>query len=105
MTLFGIQITSPFNIRKSPKNARRLSPSEKSIQTLVKVPPGSQAVVIGFLAGMPAVRYAHLRAYGLAPGSQVYVVQHAPVTVIRIEHLELALEGGLAQEIQVTFAE
>jgi Fe2+ transport system protein FeoA len=54
---------------------------------------------------MPAERYAQLRAYGLAPGCQVFVLQHTPITVIRIDHLELALEHSLVKEIQVNLLE
>jgi Fe2+ transport system protein FeoA len=42
-----------------------------------------------------------LQAYGLIPGDWVYVVQQKPVTVVQIEHLELALEGDLARQVEV----
>jgi hypothetical protein len=49
---------------------------------------------------MPAERYAQLRAYGLAPAARFCT--RIPLTVIRFEHLELALEHSLVSEIQVT---
>ena len=58
--------------------------------------------VKGFLPGLSPERQAHLLAYGLAPGYWVQVIQHSPVTVVRIEHTELALEAGLACQVQVS---
>jgi Fe2+ transport system protein FeoA len=50
---------------------------------------------------MPRERRAHLQAYGLVPGHCVRILQHSPVTIVQIEHMELALEGGLARQVQV----
>ena len=50
---------------------------------------------------MPKERLNHLRAYGLVPGHCVRVLQHSPVTVVQVEHTELALEGDLARQIEV----
>jgi Fe2+ transport system protein FeoA len=58
--------------------------------------------VKGFLPGLTAERRAHLQAYGLSPGYWVEVIQHYPVTVVRVEHTELALEAGLACQVQVS---
>jgi Fe2+ transport system protein FeoA len=46
-------------------------------------------------------RLARLRAYGLAPGAVVELLQQRPVTVVRIEQTELALEGELAAGLLV----
>jgi Fe2+ transport system protein FeoA len=35
------------------------------------------------------------------PGSWVSIIQQSPVTVVKVDHLELALEHDLAQKIQV----
>ena len=105
MTLFGIEITAPFHLRTKSRSWKKPASTDRTAITLLDVPDGCQAVVKGFLHGMPAQRHAQLRAYGLAPGCPVIVVQHTPVTVIRIEHLELALEHGLAREIQVALVE
>ncbi len=69
--------------------------------TLADVPVGRRACVRGFEAGVPTERRAHLQAYGLAPGYWVRILQHSPVTVVQIEHLELALENNLARQVQV----
>lgn len=69
--------------------------------TLADVPPDCQAKVIGFLPGLPKERKAHLQAYGLVPGYWVRVIQQSPVTVVQVEHTELALERELAREVQV----
>ncbi|MFN2195934.1 MAG: FeoA family protein [Anaerolineales bacterium] len=69
--------------------------------TLREVPAGSAAVIRGYLAKMPETRRTQLMAYGLLPGRQVRVCQQLPVTVIQIAFTELALEGELAEAVQV----
>lgn len=69
--------------------------------TLADVPTGCRARVVGFCPGLPADRLAYLQAYGLAPGYWVRVLQHNPVTVVQVEHTELALETELACEVWV----
>ncbi|MBE0408596.1 MAG: ferrous iron transport protein A [Anaerolineales bacterium] len=69
--------------------------------TLKDVPVGCRARVVGFCPGLAAERLAYLQAYGLAPGYWVRVLQHSPVTVIEVEHTELALESELACEVLV----
>lgn len=105
MTLFGIEIPSPFWLHINPSTGKKNSTGEVQVTTLARVSAGSRAVVTKYLPGMPAERYAQLSAYGLAPGCQVFVLQHTPITVIRLDHLELALEHSLVKEIQVTLLE
>ena len=69
--------------------------------TLADVPPGCQARVAGFLPGLSAERRSHLLSYGLVPGYWLRLVQHSPVTIVQVEHLELALERDLACKVQV----
>jgi Fe2+ transport system protein FeoA len=71
------------------------------VTNLAGIRPGRQAKILGFSANLPPDRLAHLLAYGLLPGRQVQVLQHTPVTVVQIEHFELALERALAREIRV----
>lgn len=71
------------------------------ICSLEQVPSGCPAIIHGFLDGISASRQTQLRAYGLMPGQSVTVLQHNPVTVIRVFFTELALEQELAQQIQV----
>jgi Fe2+ transport system protein FeoA len=68
---------------------------------LTDVRPGREVRLTGFAQVMPRERWAHLQAYGLTPGCSVRVVQHTPITVVQIGHLELALEADLARQIQV----
>lgn len=105
MTLFGIEIPFPFWLHINPSTGKKNSTGEVQVTTLARVSAGSRAVVTKYLPGMPAERYAQLSAYGLAPGCQVFVLQHTPITVIRLDHLELALEHSLVKEIQVTLLE
>lgn len=86
-----------------PKRSRRQARARhrNGCLTLADVPPGFRARVVGFLDSFPADRRAYLQAYGMAKNDWVTVVQHSPVTVIRLEHTELALESELAGGIQV----
>jgi Fe2+ transport system protein FeoA len=54
------------------------------------------------LPGLSASQRAHLQAYGLAPGCRLRVLRHKPVTIVLIDHLELALETQLAGSIAVS---
>lgn len=81
--------------------AARWFPSKGSRATLADVVPGSQVRLEGFASSLPARQQAHLQAYGLVPGHLVRVVQHSPVTIVQIEHTELALEAGLARQIRI----
>jgi hypothetical protein len=87
-----------FSGRRFKRRARRRRRFEL---TLLDVPPGCQARVTSFLDGFPADRRAFLQAYGLKEDDWVTVLQNSPVTVIRLEHTELALESELAGGIQV----
>ena len=69
--------------------------------TLADIPSGKSAFVRGFMPGLSDERRAHLQAYGIVPGHQIRILQTSPVTIIHIEHMELALEDGLAQQVQV----
>jgi Fe2+ transport system protein FeoA len=69
--------------------------------TLADVRPGEGAKLLGFAPDLPPERWAHLQAYGLVPGRLVRVLQHAPVTVVQVEHCEIALENELACQIRV----
>lgn len=84
------------------RHRRRSHSSIQNFLTLADVAPGVQVRVIGFLPGMPTERGIHLLAYGLTPGTLVRVQQHSPVTVLQIEHLELALEAILTRQILVS---
>jgi FeoA domain len=85
----------------SHRRHRRRARGRRSWTTLADVPPGCQAKVCGYLDGFPSDRRATLQAYGLTTDGWVTVLQHSPVTVIRLDHTELALENELAFGIQV----
>ena len=69
--------------------------------TLADVRPGGDARVSGFSQQISNERRAHLQAYGLVPGRDIHVLQHQPVTIIQVEHIELALEHELAEDVLV----
>jgi Fe2+ transport system protein FeoA len=85
--------------RVLPKTNNKKNPAAGL--TLLDVPRGHRAKVVGFAKSIPLARKAHLQAYGLIPGHWVRVLQHSPITVVQIEHTELAIERDLAERIQV----
>ena len=69
--------------------------------TLAEVPVGSDVCVTGFVPGLSSGQRLQLQTFGLLEGHCVHIVQHSPVTIIRIEHMELALENGIARLVFV----
>lgn len=69
--------------------------------TLADVAPGESVVVQGYCPGIAVAAREQLEAYGLTAGRQVVVLQRAPVTVIRVDHTELALEAELAGAVLI----
>lgn len=65
--------------------------------------PGETATVLEIDDSLRSWR-EQLQAYGVAPGREVEVIQHAPVTVIRVEHLDLAFESRIARGILIATA-
>jgi Fe2+ transport system protein FeoA len=68
--------------------------------TLADVEAGSK-VRVEELDGLPVESRHQLQAYGLTPGRSVEVVQQLPVTVVRVEQLDLAFEAAIASSIHV----
>lgn len=63
--------------------------------------PGDSGVVKGCCPSITEPRRAQLGAYGPSAGRGAHVVQHAPVTVIRIDNTELTLEAEPAAVVLV----
>ena len=74
---------------------------QQSKLCLADVPPGCEAEVVGFTPGFPPDRKAYLQAYGLVLNYPLQVLQHKPVTILRVDQIELALESDLAKGILV----
>jgi Fe2+ transport system protein FeoA len=68
--------------------------------TLAQAAPGSQAT-IETLEHVPVRQREQLLAYGVAPGRVVDVLQIRPVTIVRVEHAELAFETTLSRAIGI----
>ncbi len=68
---------------------------------LIDVPPGHEISVRGFSESISASNLAHLQAYGVVLGQKLFIQQQSPVTMVRFEHTELALDRDLAQNILV----
>jgi Fe2+ transport system protein FeoA len=68
--------------------------------TLAETPTGAWATVreIGSLS--PA-RRDHLHAYGIVPGRLLRVIRQANVSIVEVEHTELALEAEIARGVLV----
>jgi Fe2+ transport system protein FeoA len=98
MTLFG---RKHFRRRKRRCQGQGRHFNCEEAHTLADVPTGCKARVCGFNAQMSGKRRAHLQAYGLVPGYWVRVCQHSPVTIVQVEHTELALENELARQVEV----
>jgi Fe2+ transport system protein FeoA len=76
--------------------------TEKSQKQLSELPPGSRSFVCGFQPHLSFENKARLQAYGLTPGQEILVLQQTPVTIVLIEHLELALENAMAKSVIVS---
>lgn len=71
--------------------------------TLWHVPPGQEVTILGFEA-LPLDYQHYLQAYGVMPGRTVRVLAQRPVTIIQVEHTELAFEPQIARCILVGIA-
>jgi Fe2+ transport system protein FeoA len=80
--------------------ARRRRARAVPRSTLAHAAPGSQAT-IETLEHVPARQREQLLAYGVAPGRVVDVLQTRPVTIVRVEHAELAFETALSHAIGI----
>ena len=67
---------------------------------LAEAAAGSRTT-IETLEHVPERQREQLLAYGVAPGRMVEVLQTRPVTIVRVEHAELALEPSLSRAIGV----
>jgi Fe2+ transport system protein FeoA len=53
------------------------------------------------VSAVPLAQREQLHGYGLLPGRVLRVMQRTPVTVVQIEHTELAIEAEVAQAVLV----
>lgn len=70
------------------------------VGALARLAPGCRARIAS-LDELPERQRGQLLAYGLAPGRLVEVLQRSPVTVVRVEHTELALESSISRAVLV----
>lgn len=85
-------------LARRQRRARQRQPAGET--TLADLRRGTKASVEN-LDALPFGSRERLHAYGVTPGRVIEVVQAAPVTVIRVRHLELAFEPELASGIRV----
>jgi hypothetical protein len=93
-----VRLSRLLSARKSSKSA---TSNHAFGLTLADAPLGCKVKVVGFSAGVPQDRRFYLQAYGLVVNYWVQVVQHKPVTIVRLDNIELALENDLARGILV----
>mgnify|MGYP002632618785 CR=1 FL=1 len=74
---------------------------DPSINLLSDLETNSLAQIKGFAPSLSVKLKAHLQAYGIIPGNTLRVQQKKPVTVVQVEHTEIALETELAKSIYV----
>jgi len=86
--------------RAQARLARRPRPKAVPLRALAEAPPGCRAT-IETLEHLPARQREQLLAYGVAPGRTVDVLQTRPVTIIRVDHAELAFENALSRVIGI----
>lgn len=83
------------------ESIRRLKRREKECpERLSDAPAGCRVCMSGFAPAGECWR-ERLQAYGIAPGREIEVVQQRPVTVVRVDHVELAFENVVAREILI----
>lgn len=70
----------------------------RELALLSELAPGSVAEVVSIEVSAWQER---LRAYGLAPGRRLRLVQQVPVTVVCVDHVDLAFEAGIAGGVLV----
>lgn len=87
------------NIFRKPNQATITQNQTGFLTPLAHILPGGVAQMVSFDEKLPPNRRIHLVAYGLSPGIWVEVLQQSPVTIIRIENTELALEKDLAKSV------
>lgn len=77
------------------------SPASPPGLSLDAIPVGECAEVINLAPEMPLHRRQALLAYGVEPGKCLHLLQQSPLTVLRVDQMELALEKELARLINV----
>ncbi|MDO8795349.1 MAG: FeoA family protein [Vicinamibacterales bacterium] len=87
-------------IAKSLRSRRVAAAPHEDPSALSRVKPGSVVRVVEIGEGASGW-HERLQAYGIAPGREVTVVQQAPVTVVRVDHVDLAFEAAIARHIIV----
>lgn len=78
-----------------------MAPPDHARVPLTFVPPGREVRVVEFGAGLDPGQREQLAAYGLAESRSLVVLQQQPVTVIQVEHVEIALEHTVARQLWV----
>lgn len=96
MAIFGL-----FAPQKTTAVVTPVPSSVRSVHNLATVCPGDKAKITGFSKSITPDRRMQLQAYGINPGTWVTVSMHSPVTVLQIEHLEIAIETDMAGGIEV----
>lgn len=65
------------------------------------VSPGETIEVGRFDRALSLQHQLRLQAFGVEPGQSLSVIQQRPVTIVKVDHTELAVERFLAHQIFV----
>ena len=87
------------DIGLSPQTLRNVADDET--RTLDQVQPGDVIEVGRFGRGLSLQHQLRLQAFGVEPGQPLTVIQQHPVTIVKVDHTELAVERFLAHQIYV----
>lgn len=84
------------------KPQHHATPHHRSAPTTLRsARPGAPVRIAGFAEGTAGDLRERLLAFGLIPGQTLRVLAQKPLTVIQIEHTELALEDVLAACVEI----
>jgi Fe2+ transport system protein FeoA len=97
----GLLTPLPNQITQEPRQNKE---STRDVHKLIRIPSGERVQVFGLGEALTPSRRTHLQAYGVVPGYWIEVIQQSPVTVIQVDHIELALDYELAASVLVTYA-
>jgi Fe2+ transport system protein FeoA len=82
------------------QSSQKSSSIRPGLSTLAEAPMGAAVRVVS-VENTDGSRPLQMQAYGLAPGRTVQVLQQDPITVVRADHTELALEDDLARKVLI----
>lgn len=94
-------MTLNWSLRRKTDPLSQRKGIDPCLSLLTDLEPNTPARIKGFAPSLSVKLKAHLQAYGIIPGNILRVQQKKPVTIVQVEHTEIALETELAEAIYV----